>query len=79
MTSIQIHKSDVTPQMWETLCEIALGYPIDSNVYEQLDVVSIDYNSIVPAIPQTTVYEDGSFGTMWNESTKEEFRNLFQY
>ena len=71
---IYIAKSDVKEGVWESLCEIALGYPIDDS-HELLDVVSIDATKIVPCEPKSTVYEEGGISTHWVETTKEDFRN----
>lgn len=74
---MQISKRDVTPEVWDSLCEIALGYPID-NSHELLDVVSFDAKTLVPCEPKTRIYDNGETGTFWMETTKENFRKTFE-
>ena len=61
-----IHKKDVTPEVWETLCEDALGYPIREE-YELLDVVLLRYINVSPCESKSSVNDDGTLNTIWIE------------
>ena len=73
MKTISFKKTDCSESLWETLCESALGYPIDES-YELLDVVSIHYSEVVPCEPKFWIGDKSDINGHWVETTREKFR-----